>query len=321
MRRIERLINLVAALLETPRPMTADEIRHNIAGYDEAPNFDAFRRTFERDKESLRAIGIPLEAVSTDVWAETPDAYIIPKARYYLPEIDFEPDEVAALRIAAEALLGGAEQAEAGLLKLSLDTSSSSWSGPRAVFGADLSVEGSALGPLYSAVLDRVPVTFTYRSARSDEERTREVDGFGLLHRFGHWYLVGRDREDDVVKSFKVARIASSVRRLDGTYEVPADFDASQHLAGQSFAIGDEVQNAVVRFGSSMRWWPEQNMPDAKTEEGPDGSLDVEVTVGNVDALVSWLLGFGPEVELIEPVAAREHLVRHLAPYLDGSAS
>jgi proteasome accessory factor B len=320
MRRIERLINLVAALLETSRPMTADDIRHNIAGYDEPPNFEAFRRTFERDKESLRAIGIPLDVVTTDAWDDTLDGYIIPKARYYLPDIDFEPDEVAALRIAAEALLGGGEQAEAGLMKLSLDTSSAPWSGPRAVFGADLSVEAAVLGPLYSAVIERSPLSFDYRSARSDDARSREVEGYGLLHRFGHWYLVGRDRSDGVVKSFKVARISSSPRRGDGTYEVPPDFDAGQHLAGKSFEIGDDVQSAIVRFDASMRWWPEQNLPQAEKKEGPEGALDVEVPVANVDALVSWLLGFGPGVELVAPAEARARLREHLAPYLDKAA-
>lgn len=206
-------------------------------------------------------------------------------------------------------------------MKLSLDTSSAPWSGPRAVFGADLSVEGTALGALYSAVIERTPVSFQYRPARSDETRERVVDGYGLLHRFGHWYLVGRDRSDDVVKSFKVARIESSPRRIDGSYEVPADFDASQHLLGKSFEIGNEVENATIRFDAAMRWWPEQNMPEAKTREAPAGALDVEVPVGNVDALVSWVLGFGARVELVAPTAAREHLVKHLAPYLDGASS
>ena len=321
MRRIERLLNLVAALLDTSRPMTADDIRHNIAGYDEPESFEAFRRMFERDKESLRAIGIPLEVVPTDVWDDTADGYIIPKARYYLPDIDFEPDEMTALRIAAEALLGGAEQAEAGLLKLSLDTSSTPWSGPRAVWGADLSVEGSALGPLYSAVIDRAPLSFEYRSARSDEVRAREVEGYGLLHRFGHWYLVGRDRSDGMVKSFKVARIASPPKQLDGGYDIPSDFDASRHLAGETFEIGDDLQTATVRFDSPMRWWAEQNMPDAESSEGPAGALDVKMPVANIDALVSWLLGFGSGVELIAPATARKHLVNHLAPHLSGAKS
>ena len=60
MRRIERLINLIAALLDSDRPMTAEDIRARIAGYDQE-NYDAFRRAFERDKDALRAMGIPLE--------------------------------------------------------------------------------------------------------------------------------------------------------------------------------------------------------------------------------------------------------------------
>jgi proteasome accessory factor B len=319
-RRIERLINLVAALLETSQPMTADDIRRDVAGYAEAASFEAFRRMFERDKESLRNIGIPLEVVASNAYEDTHDAYIIPKARYYLPNIDFAPEEVTALRIVARSLVGGGEQAEAGVLKLSMDDPEESWGGPTVRWGADLAAEEPTLGPLYSAVIDRAPVSFLYRSARSDEGTKREVDGYGLLHRWGHWYLVGRDRSDEVVKSFKISRIEKSIKRLDGTYEVPSDFDASGHLAGEKFAVGDEQQIATVLFDESMRWWPEQNMATAATRESATGGLEVDIPVGNVDALVSWLIGFGTGVELLAPPSAREHLLRHLEPYL-GEAS
>jgi predicted DNA-binding transcriptional regulator YafY len=319
MRRIERLINLVAALLETSRPMTADDIRHKIAGYDEAANFEAFRRMFERDKDSLRNIGIPLEVVSVDAFEDRREAYIIPKARYYLPDIDFEPDEVAALRIVAQSLVGGSEQAESGVLKLSMDDPEERWSGPRVRWGADLAAEQPALGPLYSAIIDRTPVAFRYRSARSDDVRRREIEPFGLLHRWGHWYLVGNDRGDGVVKSFKVARIDKGVQRIDGSYEVPADFNASDHLAGETFALGDETESATVRFDASMRWWVEQNMPDAPRRESSEGALDIDLPVANVDALISWLIGFGSSVELIWPDDARAKLLQHLEPHLQGA--
>ena len=73
MQRIERLLNLIAALLDSSRPMTAEEIRTRIAGYDQA-NPEAFRRAFERDKVALRDMGIPLEVRSTDPFAEQADA-------------------------------------------------------------------------------------------------------------------------------------------------------------------------------------------------------------------------------------------------------
>src|SRR5688500_18264737 len=162
MRRIERLINLIAALLETRRPLTAEEIRDRIAGYDQSSH-EAFRRAFERDKEALRSMGIPLETRALSAFGDDPDGYIIPKDKYYLPELDLAPDELAALRLAAGALIGAGQAAEAGILKLSVDAAAETPAPPRVTWGADLDAEQPMLGPLYAAVSDRTPVSFDYR--------------------------------------------------------------------------------------------------------------------------------------------------------------
>src|SRR5688572_25565964 len=168
MRRIERLINLIAALLETRRPLTAEEIRERIAGYDQSSH-EAFRRAFERDKEALRSMGIPLETRALSAFGDDPDGYIIPKDKYYLPELDLEPDELAALRLAAAALVGVGREAESGLLKLSVDAAAESLPSPRVTWGADLNAEQPLLGPLYSAVSERAPITFGYRTSGGDD--------------------------------------------------------------------------------------------------------------------------------------------------------
>ncbi len=62
-RVIERLLNLLAFLLDAGRPVTADEIRHTVAGYGQEGD-EAFRRTFERDKDLLRHLGVPLRLAS-----------------------------------------------------------------------------------------------------------------------------------------------------------------------------------------------------------------------------------------------------------------
>jgi proteasome accessory factor B len=315
-RRIERLINLIAALLDTTRPLSAEDIRRDVAGYDQA-NHEAFRRAFERDKEALRSMGIPIELRQTEVdpFSDQLDGYIIPKDLYYLPEIDLEPDEVAALHVAGEAILGGSEHAEEGLLKLSMGEASSPWSTPRVALGTDIAAEAPALGPLYGALLERVPVTFTYQPARGDS-RVRDVEPYGLVHRRGDWYVVGRAPDRDAVRSFKVSRITSAVKRGEGTYEIPEGFDPASHLTGEGFEIGDEPTTATLRFAAKLAWWPEQNMPEAPRSEGPDGSVDVQVPVGNEQALVSWVLGFGDEVEIMSPGSARAAMSAHLAPLL-----
>jgi proteasome accessory factor B len=313
MRRIERLINLIAALLETPRPLTAEEIREQISGYDQ-PNDEAFRRAFERDKEALRAMGIPVELRKSDPFAEVGDAYIIPKDKYYLPDLDFEPDEIAALGLAAQAVLGAGDQAAAGLLKLTTESTLPSLGGPRVLWGTDVAAEQPLLGPLYAALLDRKAVRFVYGA--DDEHSQRTVEGYGLVHRRGNWYLVGKDQGDGVVKAFRLSRM-SAMKATTTSYVVPEGFAAGERLDREAWEWGsDPSAEATILFSDSVRWWAEQNLPAATKHERRDG-LEVKVPFANVDALVVWLIGFGDAVTLIEPEVARKALIARLDPYLE----
>jgi proteasome accessory factor B len=322
MRRIERLINLIAALLDAQRPMTANDIRERIQGYGDEPNFEAFRRAFERDKEALRGMGIPIEVVASDPFSdEKLDAYIIPKDRYYLPQLDLEPDELAALGIASEVILGSGESAGAGVLKLSVEGPSSPQQGPQVVWTADLATEQPLLGPLYAALLDRRPISFDYSVVTAERVRTRTVEPYGLVHRRGHWYLTGRDRDRDGVRSFKVSRISGEVKTLEGSYEVPETFNAAEAVGAHPWAVGsDDLAPVIVRFDRSMRWWAEQNLGSLQTTEAPDEALDVQLPVSNIDALVSWVIGFGDTVEIRAPETARARMLQHLEPYLTDTA-
>jgi predicted DNA-binding transcriptional regulator YafY len=319
MRRIERLINLIAALLETSRPMTASEIREEIAGYGDQQNFEAFRRAFERDKEALRNMGIPVEVVEIDPLGGEPEGYIIPKSKYYLQDLDLDPDELAALRLVTTAMMTGEEQAEGGLLKLSVGDSGGPWTGARVTWGADVAAEQPLLGPLYSALIDRVPISFTYRAA-SGEEKQREIETYGLVHRKGNWYLVGRDRARDGIRAFKVSRISGQVKKLEGTYDKPTDFNAAEHLSGEAWEIGSGTKaTATVRFDADLDWWVEQNMPQLALKPLDRGGVEVEMPFANLEALISWALGFGEHVEIVSPPEARAAMRDHVASALEPS--
>ncbi len=62
MAKVDRLLNIVAALQASSVPLTAEEIRERVPGY-ESHSDDTFRRTFERDKDELRQAGVPVETV------------------------------------------------------------------------------------------------------------------------------------------------------------------------------------------------------------------------------------------------------------------
>ena len=102
--KTERLLSLVVCLLSARRYLTAGQIRAAVPGYPET--FDAFKRMFERDKDELRELGIPLET-GTNPGSDEEVGYRISRQAYELPEIRLEPDEAAVLGLAAQGLAPG----------------------------------------------------------------------------------------------------------------------------------------------------------------------------------------------------------------------
>src|ERR1700744_3447361 len=98
-RKPERLLSLVVCLLSTRRYLTAEQIRQAVAGYPEQP--EAFKRMFERDKEELRELGIPLETGPISPLDGEDTGYRVQRQAYELPELRLEPDEAAVLGLAA----------------------------------------------------------------------------------------------------------------------------------------------------------------------------------------------------------------------------
>src|SRR5581483_9363731 len=193
--RLERLTNLIAVLLDTRRPLTLEEIVERVPGYP--PERESYRRQFERDKATLREIGVPiaLEAVHP---FDQESGYRIHREDYQLPALDLTDDERVALHLAVTAvrLEGGGEGGGAGreaLLKLG------GIEGAAAPTLAALP-DVPALPFLFDAYRRRARVTFTYRG------ETRRLDPYGILFRNGHWYGVGFDPDRGAIRAFRAAR-------------------------------------------------------------------------------------------------------------------
>ena len=95
---LERLTNLVALLLETPRPLSIDDIADALVG--QYPDDRTARRgAFERDKRLLRDEGVPIELTPGDKGGTR---YHIDKERYELPDLGLSEDEPRPLRAVAK---------------------------------------------------------------------------------------------------------------------------------------------------------------------------------------------------------------------------
>lgn len=94
-------MNLVIALLSTNSYITAEKIRSSVYGYADSASDEAFSRMFERDKNELRDLGIPLE--TGRVSSHDPvEGYRINRDAYALPAVELTGDEAAAVAVATQ---------------------------------------------------------------------------------------------------------------------------------------------------------------------------------------------------------------------------
>jgi predicted DNA-binding transcriptional regulator YafY len=298
---IERILNLLAFLLTANRPVTAEEIRTTVAGYDQSTD-DAFHRMFERDKDLLRRLGIPLELVPTDGW-QVEQGYVVDPETYALLDPGFTDEERAALWLAAEIVHVGGVTAPDALLKLG--------GAPLATSGEPLAAslaEGSEnLGIAFLAITERRHLDLTYRGRR------RRVAPYGLVHRRGHWYLVAAD--DDVVKVFRMDK-ASGVAsgEVAGAFRRPAGFRAAEFIPETPWEAGAEEATAQVRVDPEMAWWARRQIGTrGRLTETADGGIDAELPVANPEAFIGWLLLFDDKAELLGPPELRQRLLDRVA--------
>jgi proteasome accessory factor B len=287
---IERLLNLLAFLLTTDHPVTAEEIRYTVAGYGDKSD-EAFRRTFERDKELLRQIGVPLELEATDRY-DVEYGYVIPHESYALVDPGLTEEERTALALAAEAVRFGAQPSGPdAVLKLG-----GALAGDVALpIGADLGDEAESVAVAFAAVSERRPLTFVYN------ERKRTVDAYGLVHRRGHWYLVGPERSEPV-KVYRLDRASGLTSGDASSFDRPEGFRAREAVATHPWDQGEEGLATTIRFDRDVAWIAERELGGlGVAAQNDDGSVDVTITVGAAGPLLSWLVGFEARAEILEP--------------------
>ena len=246
-RKSERIMNLTICLLMAGRFIGRDQIRALVEGYAGLSDA-AFERTFERDKDDLRALGVPVETGSNDPLFPDEVGYRIRRTDFELPALHFDAAETAALGIAAgvwdSARVGGsAVHALAKLRAAGLDPDASRVDG----FAPTLGAREPAFEPLWEATLSRTPMAFRYRGL------DRVVEPWTLTYRTGAWYLVGYDRVRAAGRSFKLSRFEDAPRPAGcaGSYDVPEASVIETHLASLEPVRSDREVLVAVREGAA----------------------------------------------------------------------
>jgi predicted DNA-binding transcriptional regulator YafY len=299
--RLERLVNLTATLLDTRRPLTLDELAERVE-----PRYptdrNTRRRQFERDKETLRELGVPVRVEPVHGFG-TDIGYRIRPQDYYLPQLDLSEAELAALHLAVTAVRLEGDAGREALAKLGGLTGDAA-EVPLAEFPAP-----GALGPLFEAVSRHAPLSFAYRG------EARSIDPYGVVLRGGHWYLVGHDHDRDAPRAFRVDRMEGSPEvGPPGSFEPPAGLDPADLVRADPLTFGDDrpVEARVLVDAPRAGWVVEQLGEEAVTERRKDGAVVVGLTVVNRDAFRAFVLDLLDHAEVLGPPELRAEMVAWL---------
>lgn len=309
--KTERLVNLTLALMAAPRFLTVAELGRLVEGYQpdgSETGGDAFRRMFERDKEELRELSIPLQTGPVDgLWGDEL-GYRIARSDYALPEITLDPDEAAALGLAAR-LWSSAQMAAATSSALTkLSAAGIEPIPPPAGLEARLDASEPSFGPLYDAVVARQEVRFGYRRP-GNAETSRRLHPWGLTSWRGHWYVAGQDLDRAAPRVFRLSRVTTGAVGFGppGAYQPPADLDV------RSLVQAADPDDPQVAGTARIRVVPgaAHRLRRGATSVGSDPDL-LDVPYADLIGLADLVTSCGPDAVVEDPPQLRQLVVQRL---------
>jgi proteasome accessory factor B len=278
---------------------------------------------FERDKDTLRDLGIPILTI-TDAGHGDDIGYRVDLDAYALPPLDLTAAELGVLAMAAQFWQDQAVQADTSRALTKLRAVGEGVQSTDLVAGLAPRVRagGGAFSPLVDAVQARQAVRFTYRAAATGEVLERVVEPWKLLARRGGWVLIGLDRGRGASRSFRLSRIEGPVRTVGepGAFGPPAATALAEALAAWESGPETIATLAILPERASA---PRARAVPAPAD-APDWTADpvtgpvvanrdlVHVPYRALWELAEEIVGYGAAVVVLAPARLREHVLHLL---------
>jgi proteasome accessory factor B len=325
----ERLFSLVLALIATEIGLTKSDILSTVQGYRQryqvGGDNSSLERQFERDKDDIRELGIPLETL------ESPDdpgsnhhlRYRIPKGLYDLPaDITFSRDEIMLLKLAATVWREGSLSAESRRALTKLNSLGIESTDPVVGYAPSLRARESSFEPLSKAMDRGQVVAFLYLKPGESAPRRRVVAPLAVVLHEGRWHLYGTDQDADATRTFLLSRIVGPVVAIPGAGGRRADDDGQGARALAELDALWQAQTAVITVepgsDAAVRLG-KRGVVDTDTDTGA-GTPSVQLHYTDLNILADELAGYGPEVLVLSPPALREAVLARLRLVRDSHA-
>jgi proteasome accessory factor B len=320
----ERLFSLVLALLATENGLTKNEILSTVQGYRQRYKNGGdnanLERQFERDKDDIRELGVPLETVDSpgDAGNNQTLRYRIPRGAYELPhDIAFSSDETTLLNLAAMVWREGSLSGESRRALLKLRSLGVSADEPVIGYAPRVRLRDAAFEPLSAALERHLIVRFPYLKPGQDEAREREVVPLALVQYQGRWHLSAEETSfgTQVAGTRKMFLLRRIVGAVTAGKAVPAPAGDQRELAladlGEIWERSIAQVEVLCDTDAATRLANRRGTSELSVS-ADRGTRTLAVHYVDEAILADELAGFGPEVLVLSPASLRNAVIERL---------
>ncbi len=156
-------------------------------------------------------------------------------------------------------------------------------------------------------------LSINYFSINRNNLTIKKVDPYNLIFREGSWYIIGYYYKNDQVQTFKISRI-QSLKITDEIYMIPHNFSLKEYLEENLTAFKGDKSKVVIKFDKEVSSFIKNGKwhINEQIENLDDGSLLLSIYLDELNEIKNWILGFGKNAEVIEPIVLREEIKKEI---------
>ena len=169
------------------------------------------------------------------------------------------------------------------------------------------------------AITRREALEAVYISFHDTAQIRTRLEPYWLMFYERAWYVIGRSTKHRTIRTFKLGRF-KSLTPSGARFKVPHGLSLEKHL-GNAWRLmrGDRSYDVELKFSpligpnvAEVNWHKTQRL-----QWDEDGAVRFFATVDGLDEIIWWVLGYGPEVEVVQPPELRQRVAAMAQRMLD----
>lgn len=180
---------------------------------------------------------------------------------------------------------------------------------PASQFAKDYAGKENIIDDLTESILQQKTCHIEYHSFGDDKVKQFKIDPLRFFERNGGLYVFIRSTSYGDIRILAVERI-QSLSILGSSFDYPKDFDPDALLENAFGVFYDDPITVKVRFPADQARYIQERRwaKDQKITKSENGSITLTMNTSGWYDVKRWILSFGPDAELLEPVEMREEL-------------